>query len=367
MSNIEFQKIPLHKLFESKRGNSKYTKKYCFSNAGIYEVYTGTTKGSFGKISTYDYDTPNLTYTTDGEYAGTVSVLDGKYNIGGHRAILISKDKNICLDYFKYVLEPMFKNVVKGGSVPSITWNIIKNLEIPVPLNKDNTYNFKKQEEMANKYENLLQQQSKLIEHKNSIENSIIEADFAKEYNHKEYLISELFIPCNGGVKYTKNYCNRNRGEYPVYSGNTREEFSFINTYDYNGKYLTWSIDGLAGYIKTLSGKFSITNHRGILIPKDTTDSDNLDVEYLKYIIEPIFRKNIKGRMGHNGQNEYTSLKLNAVNKIKQKIAIPIKEDGTFDLEAQREIANKYKKIEEIENGIVKRIDELVDVKISII
>ena len=67
MSDIVFKKVPLDKLFTSKRGNSKYTKKYCNENPGEYEVYTGTTIGSFGKIATYDYEGQNLTYTTDGE------------------------------------------------------------------------------------------------------------------------------------------------------------------------------------------------------------------------------------------------------------------------------------------------------------
>jgi hypothetical protein len=33
-------------------------------------------------------------FTTDGEYAGTLKVLTGKYNVGGHRAILLKKDTN---------------------------------------------------------------------------------------------------------------------------------------------------------------------------------------------------------------------------------------------------------------------------------
>lgn len=46
---------------------------------------------------------------------------------------------------------------------------------------------------------------------------------------------------------------------------------------------------------------------------------NNLNMEYLKYIIEPILRKNIKGRMGHDGENEYTSLKLNVFIKLNKR------------------------------------------------
>lgn len=364
MLNIKLKDVPLYQLFESNRGNSSYTKKYCNSCVGPYEVFTGTTIGKFGSISTYDYNTPNLTYTTDGENAGTVNLLEGQYNIGGHRAILNPIIGNIDLKYFQFILEPILKSIKKAGSVPSVTWNIIKTKEVPIPISKEGTYDLKSQQEISNKYKLLEDQKEKLMGYKKKLEKTLIEADFSSSYNHKNIKITDLFTPQNGGMKYTKSYCNEHKGQFPIYSGNTKEEFSFIDSYDYDGNYITWCIDGLAGNIKVLNGKFSITNHRGILTPINGKNTKLLDMEYLKYVLEPIFRKNIKGRMGHNGQNEYTSLKLNAVNKIKQTISIPVKEDGDFDLEAQKEISKKYKKIDEVKKGICNNIDKLINVKI---
>lgn len=45
---------------------------------------------------------------------------------------------------------------------------------------------------------------------------------------------------------------------------------------------------------------------------------------------------------------------------------IPIKEDGSFDLEAQQEIANKYRKIQQINSSIYQQIDELINIKIAL-
>lgn len=364
MSDINFDKVKLSDLFENKRGNSLYTKKYCNINKGPYEVFTGTTIGTFGSISTYEYDKDTLTYTTDGEHAGTVRILRGKYNIGGHRASLTPIVSNLDLNYFRYILEPIFKNLVKDGSVPSITWNNIKNRKVPVPILKSGLYDLNKQSDIAQKYKIIEERKEKLISYKNTLEQCLIEANFSINYKHKEFKISELFIPKNGGMKYTKSYCNSNKGEYPIYSGSTKNVFGNISSYDYDGKYITWCIDGLAGYIKVINGKFSITNHRGILVPKDK--SELLDMEYLKYIIEPIFRRHIKGRRGHDGQNEYTSLKLNAVNKIEDKIYIPTKDDGSFDLQAQQDISKKYKDIERIIKKICNDIEVLVSTGISI-
>ena len=76
--------------------------------------------------------------------------------------------------------------------------------------------------------------------------------------------------------------------------------------------------------------------------------------------METLFRKHAKGRMGHNGQNKYTSLKLNVINKLKQKISIPINKDGSFNIEAQREMANKYKKIDDVKKNICLMLEKLI-------
>lgn len=364
MPDVKYAKVSLEKLFDNKRGNSDYTKKYCSQRRGEYEVYTGSTKSSFSKVDFYDYNVDNLSYTTDGEYAGTLDVLRGKYSVGGHRAILTPKVKGLDLDFFKYILQPLFRDVVKKGSVPSLTWTLIKEIEVSVPIMNNGEYDVEEQKKVASKLKRIEKKKERLITSRDKLLTTVVEGDFTSKYIFKEIAITDLFIPTNGSGKYVKKYCNEHKGKYPVYSGSKTNCFAYVDSYDYSGKYLTWCIDGLAGYLMLLEGKFSITNHRGILLPKYSCE--DVDLEYMKYTLEPIFRKNIKGRVGHNGQNEYTSLKLNAVNKIVDKISIPIRDDGTFDLDAQREIAMKYKKIDSIRNNISKMILEVTDKKIDV-
>lgn len=93
----------------------------------------------------------------------------------------------------------------------------------------------------------------------------------------------------------------------------------------------------------------------------------NKDGEYvvnIRFTVEPILRSKIKGRMGHDGQNEFTKLPGGTIERV--KISIPIKEDGSFDLEAQQEIANKYRKIQQINSSIYQQIDELINIKIAL-
>lgn len=81
-----------------------------------------------------------------------------------------------------------------------------------------------------------------------------------------------------------------------------------VDSFDYDGEYLTWAKDGLAGYMMLHSGKFSLTGHRGILIPTD--NCQNIDLTYIKYVLEPIFRANKKGREGDLGKKRIYYIKL---------------------------------------------------------
>jgi type I restriction enzyme S subunit len=59
-------------------------------------------------------------------------------------------------------------------------------------------------------------------------------------------------------------------GPYPVYSSQTEDEgqFGSIDTYDFEGDYLTWTTDGAyAGTVFTRSGRFNCTNVCGTLKP----------------------------------------------------------------------------------------------------
>lgn len=111
--------------------------------------------------------------------------------------------------------------------------------------------------------------------------------------------------------------------------------------------------------------KFSITNHRGILIP--TEKCKNIDLQYIKLVLEPIFRDNIKGRLGLEGKNEYTTLSKDMINNIQQMIPIPIKETGDFDIDKQREISNKILRINKIKGKILKEIEMLINIEIELI
>lgn len=172
----------------------------------------------------------------------------------------------------------------------------------------------------------------------------------------RQIRVTDLFDIKKGFSKYTKKYGDLNKGEYPVYSASNKEALAYIKTYDYDGEYLTWATNGFAGYIKIISGKFSINADRGLLEPKMKL----INPRYIKHKLEPIIRGIAKGRKGERGEDEFTKVYPSMVENI--EIPMPIDEHGNFDIAAQNNIVEEVALVEEINHKVVdfkRKIEEL--------
>jgi len=165
----------------------------------------------------------------------------------------------------------------------------------------------------------------------------------------ENYKVKDLFLIQRGSGKYIRRYVNNNKGEYPVYSGNTSGAFAYINSFDNDIPCLSWAIDGFAGYMMVHNGKFSATNHRGILIPIN----HDLNLYYAKEKLEPLFRANKKGRYGLDGKDEYTALPPYLIEDI--EIPVPIDVEGNFDIVTQMDIAQKFEFVNDVKKKIAER------------
>ncbi|WP_445715519.1 restriction endonuclease subunit S [Flavobacterium sp.] len=77
-----------------------------------------------------------------------------------------------------------------------------------------------------------------------------------------------------------KKEIEENFGEYPVYSSQTSNDgiFGFLNSYDFEGEYVTWTTDGIyAGSVFYRNGKFNCTNVCGTLKSK----SKKINMQFL--------------------------------------------------------------------------------------
>ncbi|GCL66949.1 restriction endonuclease subunit S [Veillonella tobetsuensis] len=105
-----------------------------------YPVYSSQTKdnGCLGYIDTYDYDYPQLTWTTDGANAGSIFLRDGYYNCTNVCGTLNPIGDLVDLRYQKYALEHIAYNErridTNGYKIMNNEMAIIKTLLPPLSV-----------------------------------------------------------------------------------------------------------------------------------------------------------------------------------------------------------------------------------------
>ena len=143
--------------------------------------------------------------------------------------------------------------------------------------------------------------------------------------------IKDLFKITRGVVIPKNELSEFKNGEYkyPVYSSQTSNEgiLGYSDTFDFNGKYLTWTTDGAnAGKVFYRNGKFRCTNVCGVLYEDNIKFTNELFAELLNYetpkhvsyVGNPKLMNNvmadIKFKIPNGDVQENTSLIINTIN-----------------------------------------------------
>lgn len=357
MAEVMCKEVKLDEIMDNQGGNSKYSLKYINANPGEYPVYSAKTTGDMNKgyINTYDYYMECLQITTNGANAGTIIYREkAKFSIGSDSRVWYLKDdiENISLKFIEIKLRSIFSSKDFSWTNKASLYRI-KNIKLEIPVDGNGEFDLELQKEIVKKYE-IVEEKKK--EFKEKLEYfRYVQVDFLKEINVgiKEIPFDDLFDIERGKV-ISKKYIDNNKGDYPVFSTQIDSSFGYIDSYMYDGEYLIWNTDGLGGFIRKIDGKFSITNIVGIMKLKDKYKG-LVDLEYIKRILEPIFRENVKGREGVGGKNEYTKINSTMIKELNIKINFPLNEEDKIDIEKQKEIVSKYKAIEEMKNSILEK------------
>lgn len=376
---IKFKSIKINELFDFPETNSGITKAFCNDNKGSIPVYASSkdeksTLGFIGdNISGVKYYGNCLSWNRNGS-VGYVFIRNHRFATNeDHRAMILKKEKESLLDksYLKFEIEREL--FINGFSfLDKCGISKIQKVLINIPVNQTGEFDLGLQTEVLRKNLELVELQEKI----RNLENETRElgVDFLEEFEYREELLSELFEIKQGNSFYTKKRVlgNNWRGNIPVYSSNTKEDgllmkmdLSKIKKEDRYHQYcLTWSVDGYAGTIFIRNKKnienvekeefyFTINNHCGILLPK----YKKLYLPFIKWVIQPVFYGKSKGY----GNNKV------GTNQIKDiLVKIPIDKKNEFDLDKQKEITQKYEKVEELKEELIERLELLANYKISL-
>ena len=103
--------------------------------------------------------------------------------------------------------------------------------------------------------------------------------------DHWEERAVWMLFELGRGRVMSHEYIAENEGEYPIYSSQTANDgvMGCINTYDFEGEYLTWTTDGAkAGTVFRRRGKFNCTNVCGTLRPV----THSIDLNYAQVALD---------------------------------------------------------------------------------
>ncbi len=364
LTNI--QKIKIRVLFDFPETNSKITKKFCNSNKGSIPVYASSRdeKSTLGFIQNnlkgVKYYENCLSWNRNGS-VGYVFIRDHKFTTNeDHRALIIKQKYYDKLDklYLKFEIERQlflcgFSYLHKCGV------DKIKDVQILIPVNNNGAFDLKKQRELAKKY---LEIQNLKLE-LSSVFNSLIKSrvDISSKYETKLVPVTRIFSPKKGNSTYTKKYIHEHKGEYPLYSSQTVNfgEIGKIDTFDYEKECLSWTTDGVhAGTVFYRNGKFSITTHAGILELRQMYKG-KIDFEYSCFILGQVLPSRTLGE----GANK--RLGIERMSEIYMEI--PINKNGEFNLKRQKEMAQKYYKIDEIKEKLKEDYISIINSRVQII
>ena len=118
---------------------------------------------------------------------------------------------------------------------------------------------------------------------------------------------------------------------------------------------LAWNREGSVGYVFYHGHKFTTNDHhRPIIIKAEYRNT--IDIEYMKHVIE-----NVLLAQGFKWSKTASKEKV-----VKLSVKIPVTTAGEFDLQKQKEIAEKYRKIEEIKKNIKIELEKIDNIKVDI-
>ncbi|RYJ15909.1 restriction endonuclease subunit S [Rahnella variigena] len=222
--------------------------------------------------------------------AGILKNADGIFL--GQRTIMYRVNKMKANNYFilysilgKFC-QKQIENFSNGGTVAHMRVPDCEEILLKVPPLPEQT----KIAQILSTWDKVIATTEKLIgnsqQQKKSLMQSLLTGKKRLPGFEGEWNVVSVESVCNigRGRVISKGDIRENSGCFPVYSSQTSNDgiFGYINTFDFEGEYVTWTTDGIyAGSVFYRAGRFNCTNVCGVLSPK----SNNLNLKYLSFAL----------------------------------------------------------------------------------
>ena len=231
-----------------------------------------------------------------GATAGTAAITHIRGAI--NQAILAFSKSKIDIKFLYYLLcekKPYILHTYTQGGQPNLSAQIVNNLSIYIPTD---CHEQQKIVEVLETWDKAIQLTRELIEQKELQKKGLLQQLVYKQPKTVSYFLRQLFTLGRGRV-ISKEEIALHPGAYPVYSSQTADNgvLGFINTFDFDGEYITWTTDGAnAGKVFYRTGKFNCTNVCGTAQLKQKNQHNlyyimsylnNVTKKYVSYVGNP--------------------------------------------------------------------------------
>lgn len=235
----------------------------------------------------------------------------------------------------------------------------MRKIIVEIPIKIDESFDTEKQLELVKKYLFLKKMNKHLQDEIKELDNIILELNYNS--GSKTVKISDIYDFAKTNSHMTKKLCNVNPGQIPVYGCSYLENEMLgriaknIPGVKYYKDSLTWNRNGSVGRFFIRDGLFSTNEDHRVLILKKGHNG-KVDPMFMKYTLEKEVRK-----LG------YTFLqKLGQSNLETIEISMPTTKSKEFDLKKQKEIAETYRKLYDVKEGITKELAELAEIAVNL-
>jgi len=210
---------------------------------------------------------------------------------------------NKYLFYWLYATRQEIINLSSGGGQPNVNQEKIASLKVSAPCVNEQKQIATFLDRETQKIDRLIEKQQQLIKLLQEKRQAVISHAVTKGLN-PDAKMKDSGVEWLGGIPSHWGVCavwmgfelgrgrvisneeiQDNLGGYPVYSSQTENngEFGCIDTYDFDGDYLTWTTDGAnAGTVFERHGRFNCTNVCGTLRPR----SNEWDLTFYRHALD---------------------------------------------------------------------------------
>ena len=115
-------------------------------------------------------------------------------------------------------------------------------------------------------------------------------------------------------------------------------------------------MNGYAGRVQELLGRFSANRDRGVLVPREGVKVP--DLTYLRFVMEPQLTAAAVGRRVDGRANDYT--KLYPETAVSVTVPIPLKGTGKWDYTKMVKLGSRFRRIEAAQAGVRKAQEPLL-------